>query len=110
MHGHVALVHRLLVQLFTGFKPDLLTTHGEYRCHFELKQSITTKTTIPRPATPRQHLGLRADGPDAHEIIGETTEQRLAISGPGKGHTLWFTPGLASVGVFRLEFVDNRPE
>ena len=46
--------------------------------------------------------------PDTDKVICETTEEGLAIGGPGEGNTLGFpcTGVLSEVG---LELVDDRP-
>jgi len=48
----------------------------------------------------------RHDTPGADLVVGVTSEQGLAISGPGQGDTLWLSALLANLNVLWLELVN----
>lgn len=53
---------------------------------------------------------LCTDGPNANEIVCESSEQCLPICRPRERHTLWLLGVLSDVDEIRLQFINYRSE
>lgn len=73
--------------------------------------SATGTITQNSARSSKSYISLCANNtPHANEVVVETSEQRLTVSGPSKGNTLWLAGVLANINVIGLELVDNGPE
>jgi hypothetical protein len=78
-----------------------------YRRNPEVLHSHDNPQTTFRPhPSNTKHLSPGHNTPCADQVISVTSEQSLAISGPGEGNTLWLTALLANSWELWLELIN----